>query len=66
MKILKIKPFISRRVSFWLSLFRKPAEEHYLPPQPGEKEYEVPYLDDDAYMMQKLWNEKEYMKELER
>ena len=52
--------------SFMGFTYEKSAEEHYLPPQPGEKEYEVPYLDDDAYMMQKLWNEKEYMKELER
>uniref|UniRef100_A0A8R1DFS8 Large ribosomal subunit protein uL29m n=1 Tax=Caenorhabditis japonica TaxID=281687 RepID=A0A8R1DFS8_CAEJA len=42
--------------------YQKPAKEHYLPPENGQKEYEVPYLDDDAYMMQKLWTEKEYMK----
>uniref|UniRef100_A0A914S110 Uncharacterized protein n=1 Tax=Parascaris equorum TaxID=6256 RepID=A0A914S110_PAREQ len=42
---------------------RKPATEHYLPAEvTGTKEYEVPYLDDDAYMMQKLWNEKEHGK----
>lgn len=27
-----------------------------------EKEYEVPYLDDDTYLMQKLWVEKQEMK----
>uniref|UniRef100_A0A915AVE0 Large ribosomal subunit protein uL29m n=1 Tax=Parascaris univalens TaxID=6257 RepID=A0A915AVE0_PARUN len=43
--------------------YKKPATEHYLPAEvTGTKEYEVPYLDDDAYMMQKLWNEKEHGK----
>ncbi|KHN79290.1 39S ribosomal protein L47, mitochondrial [Toxocara canis] len=43
--------------------YKKPATEHYLPAEvTGTKEYEVPYLDDDAYMMQKLWNEKEHCK----
>lgn len=33
-----------------------PAEET------GEKEYEVPYLDADAHLMQRLWKEKEHLK----
>lgn len=48
------------------SFSRKQAEEHLEPPTEGRKEYEVPYLDDDAYMMQKLWAEKEFMKERDR
>uniref|UniRef100_A0A0N5AQW8 Large ribosomal subunit protein uL29m n=1 Tax=Syphacia muris TaxID=451379 RepID=A0A0N5AQW8_9BILA len=44
--------------------YKRPAKEHLLPGEvTGEKEYEVPYLDDDAYMMQKLWNEKEHWKQ---
>lgn len=45
---------------------RKQAEEHLEPPNETNKEYEVPYLDGDAYMMQKLWKEKEFMKERDR
>ncbi|VDM62311.1 unnamed protein product [Angiostrongylus costaricensis] len=52
--------------SFMGFTFKKPAEEHLEPPREGLKEYEVPYLDDDAYMMQKLWAEKEFMKERDR
>lgn len=45
-------------------LFRKRAKEHLTPPDEHNiKEYEVPYLDDDAYLMQKLWAEKEHAKE---
>uniref|UniRef100_A0A915D9E1 Large ribosomal subunit protein uL29m n=1 Tax=Ditylenchus dipsaci TaxID=166011 RepID=A0A915D9E1_9BILA len=40
------------------------AQEHYEPAEvTGKKKYEEPYLDDDAYLMQKLWNEKMFMKE---
>lgn len=43
--------------------YKKQGTEHYLSAEAtGEKEYEVPYLDDDAYMMQKLWAEKEHAK----
>lgn len=31
----------------------------------GEKEYEIPVLDEDAYVMQKLWDEKEHWKKIE-
>jgi hypothetical protein len=34
----------------------------YANPTGVVKEYEQPYLDDDAYMMQKLWAEKEWWK----
>ncbi|VDD94625.1 unnamed protein product [Enterobius vermicularis] len=30
-----------------------------------EKEYEIPVLDEDAYVMQKLWDEKEHWKKIE-
>ncbi|CAG9529823.1 unnamed protein product [Cercopithifilaria johnstoni] len=44
--------------------FRKRAVEHLTPPdKQNQKEYEVPYLDDDAYLMQKLWAEKEHAKQ---
>ncbi|PIC52683.1 hypothetical protein B9Z55_002685 [Caenorhabditis nigoni] len=46
--------------------YEKQATEHYSPPQPGKKESETPYLDDDAYMMQKLWQEKEFLKNRDR
>ncbi|KAK6019890.1 RNB-like protein [Ostertagia ostertagi] len=49
--------------SFMGFTYKKQAEEHLEPPTEGTKEYEVPYLDGDAYMMQKLWAEKEFMKE---
>uniref|UniRef100_A0A1I7Y5S8 Large ribosomal subunit protein uL29m n=1 Tax=Steinernema glaseri TaxID=37863 RepID=A0A1I7Y5S8_9BILA len=53
--------------SFMGFTYKKQAREHVLPAEvTGEKEYEQPYLDDDAYMMQKLWNEKEYWKNKER
>ncbi|KAI6183855.1 39S ribosomal protein L47, mitochondrial [Aphelenchoides bicaudatus] len=43
--------------------YEKQAEEHYQPFEVTKtKEYEVPYLDDDAYLMQKLWVEKMEMK----
>jgi large subunit ribosomal protein L47 len=49
--------------SFLGFTYNKQATEHYEPSEvSGEKEYEVPYLDDDAYLMQKLWNEKMHMK----
>jgi hypothetical protein len=44
--------------------FRKLAQEHIQPFEVSQtKEYEVPYLDDDAYLMQKLWAEKMKMKQ---
>ncbi|EFP03254.1 hypothetical protein CRE_28472 [Caenorhabditis remanei] len=46
--------------------YKKQAIEHYSPPEASKKEYETPYLDDDAYMMQKLWQEKEFMKNRDR
>ncbi|KAK0422652.1 hypothetical protein QR680_007700 [Steinernema hermaphroditum] len=53
--------------SFMGFTYKKQAREHVLPAEvTGEKEYEQPDLDDDAYMMQKLWNEKEYWKNYER
>ncbi|XGW30254.1 hypothetical protein V3C99_009331 [Haemonchus contortus] len=52
--------------SFMGFTYKKQAEEHLEPPTEETKEYEVPYLDDDAYMMQKLWAEKEFMKERDR
>ncbi|MFH4974400.1 hypothetical protein AB6A40_001109 [Gnathostoma spinigerum] len=53
--------------SFMGFTFKKTATEHYLPAEVnGDKEYEVPYLDDDAYMMQKLWAEKEEAKKRDR
>lgn len=42
---------------------RKRATEHLRPPdKENVKEYEVPCLDEDAYLMQKLWAEKEHAK----
>ncbi|KIH55421.1 RNB-like protein, partial [Ancylostoma duodenale] len=52
--------------SFMGFTYKKQAEEHLEPPNESNKEYEVPYLDGDAYMMQKLWKEKEFMKERDR
>ncbi|CAI2299467.1 unnamed protein product [Caenorhabditis sp. 36 PRJEB53466] len=46
--------------------YKKPSKEHFGPPKSGEKEYETPFLDEDAYVMQKLWNEKEFMKNRDR
>ncbi|EJW88260.1 hypothetical protein WUBG_00833 [Wuchereria bancrofti] len=44
--------------------YQKRATEHLTPPdEHNKKEYEVPYLDDDAYLMQKLWAEKEHAKQ---
>ncbi|VDK74057.1 unnamed protein product [Onchocerca ochengi] len=44
--------------------YQKRATEHLTPPdKQNKKEYEVPYLDDDAYLMQKLWAEKEHAKQ---
>ncbi|EFO20956.2 hypothetical protein, variant [Loa loa] len=44
--------------------YRKHATEHLtLPNEHSKKEYEIPYLDDDAYLMQKLWIEKEHAKQ---
>uniref|UniRef100_A0A0R3RPT5 Large ribosomal subunit protein uL29m n=1 Tax=Elaeophora elaphi TaxID=1147741 RepID=A0A0R3RPT5_9BILA len=44
--------------------YEKRATEHLTPPdKQNKKEYEVPYLDDDAYLMQKLWAEKEHAKQ---
>ncbi|KAL3994759.1 Mitochondrial 39-S ribosomal protein L47 (MRP-L47) family protein [Acanthocheilonema viteae] len=44
--------------------YQKQATEHLTSPdKQNEKEYEVPYLDDDAYLLQKLWAEKEHAKQ---
>ncbi|KAK6748761.1 hypothetical protein RB195_001408 [Necator americanus] len=59
-------PPIRTVTSFMGFTYKKQAEEHLEPPNEKNKEYEVPYLDDDAYMMQKLWKEKEFMKERDR
>ncbi|GMR48596.1 hypothetical protein PMAYCL1PPCAC_18791, partial [Pristionchus mayeri] len=50
--------------SFMGFTYKQEATEHLTNDE--KKEYEVPMLDDDAYMMQKLWAEKEHMKKLER
>uniref|UniRef100_A0AC35F8W2 Large ribosomal subunit protein uL29m n=1 Tax=Panagrolaimus sp. PS1159 TaxID=55785 RepID=A0AC35F8W2_9BILA len=43
--------------------YKKQATEHYLPFEvTGEKEYEVPYLDEEPYLTQKLWEEKQHLK----
>lgn len=53
--------YFSQQIYF---LFRKRATEHLTPPnEQNNKEYEIPYLDDDAYLMQKLWAEKEHAKQ---
>ncbi|KAF8373231.1 mrpl-47, partial [Pristionchus pacificus] len=55
----------SRTVTSFMGFtYKQEATEHLS--KDGKKEYEVPMLDDDAYMMQKLWAEKEHMKKLER
>ncbi|VDN02070.1 unnamed protein product [Thelazia callipaeda] len=44
--------------------YKKRAKEHITPPNVHDvKEYEVPYLDEDAYLLQKLWAEKEHAKQ---
>jgi len=49
--------------SFLGFTYKKIAEEHYEPFEvTKKKEYEMPYLDDDAYLLQKLFNEKQEMK----
>ncbi|KAI6242623.1 39S ribosomal protein L47, mitochondrial [Aphelenchoides fujianensis] len=49
--------------SFMGFTYTKQATEHLEPAEvTKKKEYEVPFLDDDAYVMQKLWNEKQEMK----
>uniref|UniRef100_A0AC35THF8 CN hydrolase domain-containing protein n=1 Tax=Rhabditophanes sp. KR3021 TaxID=114890 RepID=A0AC35THF8_9BILA len=57
----------SRRITSVLGFtYDKPVEEHALPYEiTGEKEYEIPYLDDDAYMMQRLVKEKKYWQDIE-
>ncbi|GMS96179.1 hypothetical protein PENTCL1PPCAC_18354, partial [Pristionchus entomophagus] len=50
--------------SFMGFTYKQEASEHLS--KDGKKEYEVPMLDEDALMMQKLWAEKEHMKRLER
>ncbi|VDM82731.1 unnamed protein product [Strongylus vulgaris] len=52
--------------SFMGFTYKKQAEEHLEPPDENNQEVEVPFLDGDAYMMQKLWKEKEFMKERDR
>uniref|UniRef100_A0A914YU65 Large ribosomal subunit protein uL29m n=1 Tax=Panagrolaimus superbus TaxID=310955 RepID=A0A914YU65_9BILA len=43
--------------------YKKQAKEHYLPFEiTGKKEYEVPYLDEEPYLTQKLWAEKQHLK----
>ncbi|CAD5210698.1 unnamed protein product [Bursaphelenchus okinawaensis] len=43
--------------------YDKPAEEHYEPFEVSRrKEYEKPYLDEEEYITQTLWNEKQEMK----
>ncbi|KAI6228513.1 39S ribosomal protein L47, mitochondrial [Aphelenchoides besseyi] len=49
--------------SFMGFTYQKQVAEHYEPAEvTKKKEYEVPYLDDDAYVTQKLWNEKQEMR----
>ncbi|CAJ0600824.1 unnamed protein product [Cylicocyclus nassatus] len=52
--------------SFMGFTYKKQAEEHLEPPDENSVDTEVPFLDKDAYMMQKLWKEKEFMKERDR
>jgi len=54
--------------SFMGFKYEKKLQEHLEPPHmhPVGKEYETPYLDDDAHMMQKLWSEKEWWKRRNR
>jgi len=42
---------------------KKVMDEHIVPPKMNKKkkEYELPYLDEDAYMFQKYWKEKLWM-----
>ncbi|CEF65771.1 39S ribosomal protein L47, mitochondrial [Strongyloides ratti] len=56
-----------RRVTSFLGFtYEKQVEEHALPNEiTKQKEYEIPYLDEDAYIMQKLWNEKKYWQDIE-
>uniref|UniRef100_A0A0N5BVZ4 Large ribosomal subunit protein uL29m n=1 Tax=Strongyloides papillosus TaxID=174720 RepID=A0A0N5BVZ4_STREA len=56
-----------RRVTSILGFtYDKQVEEHALPNEiTKQKEYEIPYLDDDAYIMQKLWKEKKYYQNIE-
>ncbi|CAI5438058.1 unnamed protein product [Caenorhabditis angaria] len=57
------KPRERNITSFAGFTYKKQVREHLAPASiTGKKEYEIPYLEDDAYMMQKLWNEKEFMK----
>uniref|UniRef100_A0A7E4UZU8 Large ribosomal subunit protein uL29m n=1 Tax=Panagrellus redivivus TaxID=6233 RepID=A0A7E4UZU8_PANRE len=45
--------------------YQKQATEHLLPADiTGEKEYETPYLDESAYVTQKLWAEKQHLKKM--
>ncbi|CAI4229349.1 unnamed protein product [Auanema sp. JU1783] len=48
--------------SFMGFTYKRQSTEHYSEANPKEIAVEVPYLDDDAYMMQKLWKEKEHLK----
>jgi hypothetical protein len=62
-------PPMRRITSFMGFTYDEPAREHYEPfdkpaaeKTANKKEYEVPYLDDEAYLMQKLWAEKQQMR----
>uniref|UniRef100_A0A1I8B3F5 Large ribosomal subunit protein uL29m n=1 Tax=Meloidogyne hapla TaxID=6305 RepID=A0A1I8B3F5_MELHA len=54
-----------RITSFAGFTYEVSATEHYGPPEVTgvKKEYETPMLDDKAYLFQKLWKEKEHLKE---
>lgn len=54
-----------RRVTFFTGFTQDVEVKEHLD-KAEIKEVEVPMLDGDAYMMQKLWAEKEHMKALER
>ncbi|VDO94495.1 unnamed protein product [Soboliphyme baturini] len=47
---------------------RKELDEHIEPPHmnPKGKEYEQPFLDDDAYIFQKYWKEKEWLQKRDK
>uniref|UniRef100_A0A0N5A541 Large ribosomal subunit protein uL29m n=1 Tax=Parastrongyloides trichosuri TaxID=131310 RepID=A0A0N5A541_PARTI len=63
---MKAEPTKRRVTSILGFTYDKQVEEHALPHEvTGKKEYEIPYLDDDAYMMQKLWKEKKYWQNIE-
>lgn len=61
--LLTSKFFSASFSNFTMLNFRKQAQEHHKPSEETRtKEYEMPFLDDTRYLMQKLWEEKQVMK----